>query len=54
MHFKELLSRSMHILILLDSRSTTHASVDTALLKEATSKPFAGLIANKEMSEVAR
>ena len=28
--------------------------VDTALQKEATSKPFAGLIANKGMSEVAR
>ena len=44
-HFKELLP---------DSRST-HGNVDTALLKEATSKPMAGLIANKEMSsEVAR
>ena len=42
-----------HILILLDSRST-HGNVDTALLKESTSKPLAGLIANKEMSEVAR
>ena len=30
-----------HILILLDSRST-HGNVDTALLKEATSKPLAG------------
>ena len=44
-HFKELLP---------ESRSKHSINVDCALLKEATSKPLAGLIANKEMSLVAR